>query len=51
MNNLTENKEGLFYIVGSDDFLKQNIDILLEEGISTDQIVLDKHPQQLSAFI
>lgn len=51
VKNLAEDKEGLFYVAGSDDFLKQNIDILLKEGISTDQIVLDKHPQQQSAFI
>lgn len=51
MKNLAADKEGLFYVVGSDEFLQQNIDVLLEQGIKPEQIMLDKHKQQLPAFL
>lgn len=49
-NKLTEDKDGLFYVVGSDEFLKQNIEILLGQGIPNDQIILDKHESQRTNF-
>lgn len=40
---LATDKEGLFYIVGSDEFLKENIKMLKALGIPQTQIMLDKH--------
>ncbi|WP_419893307.1 dihydropteridine reductase [Oceanobacillus kimchii] len=51
VRNLATDKEGLFYIVGSDEFLVQNIELLREQGINLDQIMLDKHEQTLSKFL
>lgn len=48
---LAEDKDGLFYVVGSDEFLVQNIELLREQGIKPEQIMLDKHERQLSEFI
>lgn len=50
-DKLMSDKEGLFYVVGSDEFLKQNIEILLKNGIPKDQVILDKHPGQRETFI
>ncbi|MFJ8236027.1 dihydropteridine reductase [Ureibacillus sp. NPDC094379] len=44
-------KEGLFYIVGSDEFLLQNIEVLREQGIKTEQIMLDKRERALPKFL
>ncbi|WP_440897460.1 dihydropteridine reductase [Amphibacillus sp. Q70] len=49
--NLATDKGGLFYIVGSDEFLVQNIEILLEQGIKPEQIILDKHEQRRTEFL
>lgn len=43
-------KDGLFYVVGSDDFLIENIKVLREQGIKPEQIMLDKREDQLSKF-
>ncbi|KMK75261.1 ferredoxin--NADP reductase [Alkalihalobacillus pseudalcaliphilus] len=51
VKNLAADKEGLFYVVGSDEFLKQNIELLLEQGIKAEQIKLDKHERQLPDFL
>ncbi|ENH98056.1 hypothetical protein J416_02394 [Gracilibacillus halophilus YIM-C55.5] len=51
MKNLATDKDGLFYVVGSDEFLVQNIEVLREEGIKPEQIILDKHEQQLPEFL
>ncbi|MFD1066292.1 dihydropteridine reductase [Oceanobacillus locisalsi] len=51
VKQLAADKEGFFYIVGSDEFLTQNIDVLREQGIKPEQIMLDKHEQQLPAFL
>lgn len=47
---LTEDKDGLFYVVGSDEFLRQNIELLLKQGIPNHQIMLDKHEGQREKF-
>jgi ferredoxin-NADP reductase len=39
---LATDKGGLFYIVGSDEFLIQNMEVLREHGIKPEQIMLDK---------
>lgn len=49
--NLANDKDGLFYIVGSDEFLKQNIELLIENGINPEQIMLDKRAKQLPEFL
>ncbi len=51
VKNLTADKDGLFYIVGSDEFLVQNIELLREQGIKPEQIMLDKRQQQLSELL
>ncbi|MBU9674954.1 FAD-dependent oxidoreductase [Planococcus sp. CP5-4] len=42
---------GLFYIVGSDDFLKENIELLRTQGVAREQIVLDKREQSIAEFL
>ncbi|WP_449536397.1 dihydropteridine reductase [Ferdinandcohnia sp. Marseille-Q9671] len=51
VKHLAADKDGLFYVVGSDEFLLQNIDVLLEQGIKPEQIMLDKREQQLPNFL
>ncbi|MER2029033.1 MAG: dihydropteridine reductase [Solibacillus sp.] len=47
---LAADQDGLFYVVGSDEFIMQNIDVLREQGIKPEQIVLDKRERQLPNF-
>ncbi|MEH7236959.1 dihydropteridine reductase [Bacillus sp. JJ1562] len=51
VKNLAADKDGLYYVVGSDEFLKQNIEVLREQGIKPEQIMLDKREQQLPEFL
>lgn len=51
VKKLAADKDGLFYVVGSDEFLIQNIEVLREQGIKPEQIMLDKHEQQLPDFL
>ncbi|KAA0955397.1 dihydropteridine reductase [Sporosarcina sp. ANT_H38] len=51
VKNLAADKDGLFYVVGSDEFLVQNIEVLREQGIKPEQIMLDKHEQKLREFL
>lgn len=51
VKKLAADKEGLFYIVGSDEFLLQNIEVLREQGIKQEQIMLDKRAKQLPEFL
>lgn len=50
VKNIAADKDGLFYVVGSDEFLVQNIEVLRAQGIKPEQIMLDKYEQQLTAF-
>ncbi|MGE7983883.1 dihydropteridine reductase [Solibacillus sp. NPDC093137] len=47
---LAADQDGLFYVVGSDEFIMQNIDVLREQGIKPEQIILDKRERQLPNF-
>lgn len=51
VKNLAADKNGLFYVVGSDEFLVQNIKVLHEQGIKSGQIMLDKREQTLPEFL
>ena len=51
VKNLATDKNGLFYVVGSDEFLVQNIKVLREQGIKPEQIMLDKREQALPEFL
>ena len=51
VKNLAADKDGLFYVVGSDEFLVQNIKVLREQGIKPEQIMLDKREQTLPEFL
>lgn len=51
VKKLAADKDGLFYVVGSDDFLMENIKLLREQGVKTEQIMLDKREQSLPDFL
>lgn len=51
VKKLAADKNGLFYVVGSDEFLVQNIEVLREQGVKPEQIMLDKHEHKLSEFL
>lgn len=51
VKKLAADKDALYYIVGSDEFLLQNIEVLEEQGIHHEQIVLDKRKGQLANFL
>jgi len=51
VKKLATDKDGLFYIVGSDEFIKQNIDLLTEQGIKPHHIMLDKRKDQIAEFL
>ncbi|MEK3886684.1 dihydropteridine reductase [Bacillus sp. FSL K6-3431] len=51
VKNLAADKDGLFYVVGSDEFLVQNIEVLSEQGIKPEQIMLDKREKELPKFL
>ena len=44
-------KTAYFYIVGSDDFLRQNIALLQQAGIWNERIILDKHDFQQVEYL
>ncbi|MCD5003535.1 dihydropteridine reductase [Enterococcus saccharolyticus] len=51
VKELASDKTGLYYVVGSDEFLVQTVGVLTGEGIHSEQIILDKHEHQLSNFL
>lgn len=51
VKNLAADKDGIFYIVGSDEFLVDNIKVLREQGIKPDKIMLDKREKQSAEFL
>ncbi|MEJ8777383.1 FAD-dependent oxidoreductase [Pseudogracilibacillus sp. ICA-222130] len=51
VKQLAEDKDGIFYVVGSDEFLRQNINVLMEQGIKPDQIMLDKRESIREEFL
>lgn len=51
VKNLAADKDGLFYVVGSDAFLVQNIELLREQGIQPKQIMIDKREHQKPEFL
>ena len=50
VQNIGADQNGLFYIVGSDEFVVQNIEILREHDIKPEQIILDKREKELPKF-
>lgn len=50
VETLAGDRDGLFYLVGSDDFLRETIATLRKRGIAREQIVLDKHDFQVDEF-
>ena len=50
VQKLAADKDGLFYVIGSDEFLTQNVELLRAQGITPEQIVLDKRAQFLEKF-
>lgn len=51
VQKLVADKDGLYYIVGSDEFLTDNIALLRENGISNEQIMLDKREDQRAQLL
>lgn len=51
VKNLAADKDGVYYVVGSDEFLIQNIEVLREQGIKSKQIMLDKREYRLQEFL
>lgn len=51
VKKLAEAKDGLFYIVGSDEFILDTIACLREENISDEQLFLDKHEETMIEFL
>ncbi|GAA0359322.1 hypothetical protein GCM10008932_09920 [Alkalibacterium iburiense] len=43
VKQLATDKDAFYYVVGSDEFLLENIALLHEQGIQSDHIKLDKH--------
>lgn len=50
VSEFAQNKDGYFYVIGSDDFLTENLSALIQNGINPDQIILDKHESQRLNF-
>lgn len=44
VRELANQTDALFYIVGSDEFLADNINLLKDAGVQGENIMLDKHP-------
>jgi len=51
VKNLAADEEGIYYIVGSDEFLVENIQLLRSQGIKPAQIILDKHERRIHEFL
>ena len=51
VESLADDADGLFYIVGSDDFLKENIGLLRGQGVTREQILLDKRERSIAEFL
>lgn len=51
VKNLAADKDGVYYVVGSDEFLVQNIEVLRDQGITSNQIMLDKREHRLQEFL
>jgi ferredoxin-NADP reductase len=51
VQKLAADQDGLFYIVGSDEFLADNIALLRENGIAAEQIMLDKREEQRAQML
>lgn len=51
VKKLAADKDGIFYVVGSDEFLHQNIEVLRGQGIKPEQIMLDKRERQRVEFL
>lgn len=47
---LATDQSGLFYVIGSDEFIKQNIELLFKNGIKREQIILDKREKFIDKF-
>jgi Na+-transporting NADH:ubiquinone oxidoreductase subunit NqrF len=50
VKKLAADQDGLFYVIGSDEFIIQNIEVIRELGIKQEQILLDKREQHLTKF-
>jgi ferredoxin-NADP reductase len=49
-DKLAKDPNGLYYVIGSDEFIHQNIELLFKNGITREQIVLDKRERFIGKF-
>ncbi|MBQ0138358.1 MAG: FAD-dependent oxidoreductase [Kurthia sp.] len=47
---LAEDSEGIFYVIGSDEFIMQTIELLNKHDVKREQIVLDKRERFMEKF-
>lgn len=50
VESLAHDNDAYYYIVGSDEFIKQNVDILLNKNVKESHIFLDKRADELPQF-
>ncbi|MBS7345413.1 MAG: dihydropteridine reductase [Caryophanon sp.] len=50
VHKLAGDANGLYYVVGSDEFLHENIALLMDNGVTREQIVLDKRERFIGRF-
>ncbi|GAB3070665.1 dihydropteridine reductase [Salinicoccus sesuvii] len=51
VKELASDENGLFYVIGSDEFLAHNIKVLFEEGVQPEQIMLDKYEESRAELL
>ncbi len=50
LSKLTMTADGIFYIVGNDDFMKETIQFLSSKGIANSDIILDRKEERLGEY-
>ncbi len=50
LSELSHEENAIYYIVGSDEFLKDNIKLLLQSGVRKEDILLDKKEEKLKDY-
>ncbi|MFC3417920.1 dihydropteridine reductase [Salinicoccus hispanicus] len=51
VRKIAADENGLFYVVGSDEFLVQNISVLVKEGVEPENIMLDKYEESRAELL
>lgn len=51
LKDIARVKNAYYYIIGSDEFLMQNLSLLTQSGVRAHQIILDKHEEKRQQFL